>query len=32
MGDVYIDPTKLKGLPRTIVPDVVAAGNVKERK
>lgn len=30
MGDVYIDPTKLRGLPRTIVPDVVAPGSIKE--
>lgn len=28
MGDVYIDPTKLKALPRTIVPDVVAPSNM----
>ena len=28
MADVYIDPTKLRPLPRTIVPDVVAPGQL----
>jgi hypothetical protein len=32
MSDIYIDPTKLRALPRTILPDVVAVGNVDERE
>ena len=28
MADIYIDPTKLRPLPRTIVPDVVNPANI----
>jgi len=32
MADIYIDPTKLKPLPRTVVPEIVDMAKMPPRE